>query len=283
MNAVLGPLMADVIHYHAPDEIRDRFAGVDAVAVVLAVPLAAMAAAFVLRRRPAGPVLALAPAAFTAHVMAVRVVAPAYTGAIGNNQYFAPLHLGLFVLAVVVGVGSWQAIGAARLAPNARSADRTRAYVMVAVAMVALVGGWLPGLVAALHSPPTAAGYLASPTSFWADGLLIVGLVVPGAVAAAIALRRNTGWGRKAAYAVIGWSALVPAANGAGLLVARLNDRPGAGKAATAESMVIGAWLFLLAMLLYRPVLTDLPPALARMQIRTIEPEPVEPIAVPDA
>jgi hypothetical protein len=270
-NAIIGPLLLDAIHYHGTDLLRDRFAGTDGVALVLAAPMAAVAALFVHRRRPAGPVIAFAPAAFTAHTMAVRVVAPDYTGALGNNQWFAPLHLALFVLAVVTGVTAWHAIGTARLAPNLRSADRTRAYVMIAIAVVAATGGWLPGLLAALHSPPTATSYLAAPTLFWADGLLTVGVVVPGAVAAAIGLRRNTAWARAAAYAVIGWSALVPAANGAGLLVARLNDRPGAGSAATAAAVVIGVWLFLLAVLLLRPVLTDLPPALARMQVRTLD------------
>lgn len=275
-NALVGPLLLDEIHYHGTELLRDRFAGVDAVALVLAVPFAAVSALFIARRRPAGPVLALAPAAFAAHAMAVRVVAPDYTGAIGNNQYLTPLHLALFVLAVVVGIGAWHAIGTTRLAPNQRSADRTRAYVMVAIAVVATVGGFVPGLLAALHSPPTSVGYLAAPTLFWVDSLMTVGLLVPAAVAAAIGLRRNATWARTAAYTVIGWSALVPASNGAGLLVARLNDRPGAGSAATAAAVVIGAWLFLLAMVLYRPVLTDLPPALARMRVRTIEPD-VEP------
>ena len=288
-NALVGPLLLDSIHYHGTDLLRDRFAGADAIGVVLAAPMAAMSAAFLARRRPAGPVIALAPATFTAHVMAVRVFAPDYTGALGNNQYMAPAQLALFVLAVVVGVGAWHSIGATRLAPNVRSADRTRAYVMIAIAVVAGVGGWLPGLLSALHSPPTAAGYLAAPTMFWSDGLLTVGLLVPGAVAAAIGLRRNAEWGRKASYAVIGWSALVPAAGGVGLLVARMNDRAGASTATAAAAVVIGAWLFLLAMVLYRPVLNDLPPALARMQVRTIEPastdvvEAPEPVETPEA
>ncbi len=198
--------MLDEIHYPGTETLRDRFARAYAVAIVLGAPFALVSSAFVLRRRPAGPVLALAPAAFTAHMMAVRIVAPDYTGALGNNQYFAPLHLAPFLLAVVVGFGAWHAIGTGRLAPNQRSADRTRAYVMVAVAVVAGVGGWLPGLMAALHSPPTANSYLTAPTLFWADGLLTVGVLVPGAVAAAIGLRRNAAWARRAAYVAIGWA-----------------------------------------------------------------------------
>ncbi len=82
--------------------------------------------------------LALAPAAFTAHMMAVRIVAPDYTGALGNNQYFAPLHLALFVLAVVVGFGAWHAIGTGRLAPEpAISRSHPCGPVMVA-------GRWWP-------------------------------------------------------------------------------------------------------------------------------------------
>ena len=38
-NSVIGPLLLDTIHYHGTGLLRDRFAGVDGVALVLAAPI----------------------------------------------------------------------------------------------------------------------------------------------------------------------------------------------------------------------------------------------------
>ena len=107
------------------------------------------------------------------------------------------------------------------------------------------------------------------PESSWLAGLLVllslvgfifVGrwlaaiIVVPAALAAATGLWRHTPWARTAAYAIIGWFALVTAAVGAMAIVMQVNNDPNASTGAIVI-FVAAAFVFtLVAASLYRPM-----------------------------
>ncbi len=76
-------------------------------------------------------------------------------------------------------------------------------------------------------------------------------------LAAAIALRRHRRWARTAAYAIIGWFALVPAAVAAMAVVMQLRDDPNATTAATILFVVAATVFTFGADWLYRPMFTS--------------------------
>ncbi|MCH8899512.1 MAG: hypothetical protein IH942_03330 [Acidobacteria bacterium] len=85
-------------------------------------------------------------------------------------------------------------------------------------------------------------------------GIIDVGLVVPAAVAAGIGLRRGAPWAREAAYVVIGWFALVPAAVAAMAITMQVNGNPNATTGATVLFGVAAIVLTVGAVILYRPL-----------------------------
>ena len=91
-------------------------------------------------------------------------------------------------------------------------------------------------------------------------GILDVGLVVPAAVAVGIGLRRGAPWAREAAYVVIGWFALVPAAVAAMAITMQVNGDPNATSGATVLFSVAAIVLTVGAVILYRLLFQTAPP-----------------------
>ena len=253
-NSLLGPLVTEVIEYRFSETLINQAIGLDVVALFGAVPVAVLAAFLVRRSHPAGPVLAFIPTTFAAYMAPQYVVGPEYLDLPGNNEQFFLFHLGLFVIAVVGLVLSWASVDRDSLRPATRASDLRRAWVMLGVVAFIGIGRWLPALVELPAGEPTIADFLATPTSYMLIGMLDLGLVVPAGVAAAIGLRRGVGWARTAAYAVIGWFALVPAAVAAMAIVMQLNEDPVASTGLT-TMFSVAAFVFIAgAVLLYRPM-----------------------------
>jgi hypothetical protein len=258
-NSLLGPLVVGAIEYHYATAMTNQGIGLDAVALFGAVPVALGAGVLVLRGHCAGLVLAFAPATFAAYMMPQYVIGPDYLGLPGNNQRFIPFHIGVFVLAVAIVLGAWHSIGAAVLPPDSPVSDRRRRWVLIGLAAFIAVGRWLPAMIDAVRDTPTDTAYLDNPTAFWTVGFLDLGMVVPAAIATTVALRRGAAWGRKAAYAVIGWFSLVPASVAAMAITMQINDDPLATTSNTV-TMTVAALVFLpVAVLLYRPLFTQRP------------------------
>jgi hypothetical protein len=277
-NSLLGPLASDVIAYRYGTSMTNQGIGLDAVALLLVAPVAALAGVVTLRGHAAGPVLGLGPAAFVAYMVPQYVVGPDYQRLPGNNERFFGFHLTLFVLAVALLLAAWQAIDW-RLPPASRAEDRRRAWVMAGVAAFIVVR-WTPVVLALAAGGDAGPGYRDNPTALMLVALLDLGLVVPAAVTVAVGLRRGAAWARKGAYAVIGWFALVPVSVAAMAVTMQLRGDP---DASTAESVGLGAaaLIFLAAAAwLYRPLRGGRPagPAPGRLPERTAGEAPAGPV-----
>jgi hypothetical protein len=254
LNSLLGPLALDVIEYRFSETLINQGIGLDAVALFATAPLAVVAGLLVLRGHRAGPVLAFVPATFAAYMAPQYVVGPEYLDLPGNNERFFPFHVAIFVLAVAVLLIAWRGVDRPALRPATRASDGRRSLVLFGVAAFILLGRWLPGIVDVVGGNPRSVDYLENPTSYLLIGILDLGLVVPAAITGGIALRRGAEWSRTAAYAVIGWFALVPASVAAMAITMQVNDDPNAESAAVAIFTVAAAVFTLGAALLYRPM-----------------------------
>ncbi|MGF1598406.1 MAG: hypothetical protein ACFCVK_15990 [Acidimicrobiales bacterium] len=254
-NSVLGPLALEVIDYRYSDSLINQGIGLDAVALLGAVPLAAVAAWLVARRHPAGPVMAFIPATFAAYMAPQYIVGPDYLGLPGNNERFFPFHLALFITGIATTVLAWRTTDRSHLQPSTNNSDRRRSLALFGVVAFILLGRWLTGIIDLFGGDLTSTDYIENPTAYLLIGLLDLGIVVPAAVVTAVALRRHFPWARTAAYAVIGWFALVPAAVAAMAIVMTVNDDPNASTPATVTFVVAAAVFTLGAVALYRPML----------------------------
>jgi hypothetical protein len=180
-------------------------------------------------------------------------------------------------VSVAIIVGAWGAIGSSPLEPNSTVSDRRRGWVLVGLAAFIALGRWLPGMLDALSDRPTNREYLDNPTAFWLVGFLDLGVIVPAALTAAVALRRHRWWARKAAYAVIGWFSLVPASVAAMAITMQVNDDPLASTGNTV-TMTVAALVFMpAAALLYRPLFGSPPSkSVSHQAARDDEPVAVE-------
>lgn len=253
-NSILGPLALEVIDYRYSESLINQGIGLDAVALGGVVPLAVAAAWLVHRGRPEGPVLAFIPATFAAYMAPQYIVGPDYLGLPGNNERFFVFHLALFITAVTATVMSWRVVDRKRLRPNSAASDRRRSLVLLGVVTFIFAGRWLPAIVDLLSGDPSSVDYRENPTAYLLIGVLDLGIVVPAALASAIALRRHLTWARTAAYAVIGWFSLVPAAVAAMAVVMQIKDDPNASTSATALFVVAAIVFTLGAAWLYRPM-----------------------------
>ncbi len=253
-NSLLGPLVTGQIEYHYSESLINQGIGLDAVALFGAVPVAIAAAVLVQRRHRAGPVLAFIPATLAAYMAPQYIIGPDYLGLPGNNEQFFVFHLALFLLATATIITAWNAIDRSLLVPDSAQSDRRRSWVLLAVVAFVFVGRWLTGLIALLGGNPVNSDYQENPTAYLLIGFLDLGIVVPAALVAAIGLRRHRSWARPAAYAMIGWFALVPAAVAAMAIVMTVNDDPNASTGATVMFVVAAAVFTAGAASLYRPL-----------------------------
>lgn len=253
-NSLLGPLVTEVIEYRFSETLINQGIGLDVVAMFGAVPAAILAAILVHRGHPAGRVLAFIPTTFAVYMAPQYVVGPEYLDLPGNNEQFFLFHLELFVLAIIGLLLAWNSIDRDTLRPATRTSDFRRSWVMFGVVAFIGIGRWLPALVDLTSGDPTIADFLENPTSFLLIGMLDLGVVTPAGIAAGIALRRGATWARKAAYAVIGWFALVPAAVAAIAIVMQINDDAFASIGLTALFSIAAIVFTAGAVLLYRPM-----------------------------
>jgi hypothetical protein len=253
LNTALGPLFSGVIRYHYAESLTNQGIAVDAGALIAA--LIAVAAALLVRNHhPAGPVLAFVPATFAAYMAPQYVVGPDYLGLPGNNEQFFLLHIALLVVATAVIMTAWRSIDPHLLAPRSTTSDRRRGWVMVGMAAFIALGRWLPSVLDLMSGQPSLPEYLDNPTAHLLIGTLDLGLVVPAALAAAMGLRVGARWGRTAAYALIGWFALVPASVAAMSITMQINNDPNADPTMTAVFIAAALAFTAGALLLYRPL-----------------------------
>ena len=254
-NSILGPLALGIIDYRYSESLINQGIGLDAVALLAATPIAIAAAWLTGRHHPAGPVVAFIPATFAAYMAPQYIVGPDYLTLPGNNERFFVLHLALLVVGLATTVLAWRTVDPHALRPDTPESDRRRSLVLLGLVAFIFGGRWLAGIIDLSGGDPTAVDFQENPTAYLLIGVLDLGAVVPAALTAAIALRRHRAWARTAAYAVIGWFALVPAAVGAMAVVMDVNDDPNASTANTITFVVAATAFTFGATWLYRPML----------------------------
>ncbi len=256
-NSILGPLMLGVVDYRYTDTLINQGIGLDTVTLFVATPLAILAALLVVRRHPAGPVLALSPATFAAYMAPQYVIGPDYLGLPGNNERFFVFHVALFIVGVSATIAAWRSVDRSQLRPDTDRSDRRRSLILFGVVAFIVGGRWLAGTIDLLQGDPTSVDYRENPTAYLLIGFLDLGIIVPAAIATAFALRKHATWARTSAYAVIGWFALVPASVAAMAIVMQINGDPDATTGTTAMFVAAAVVFTGAAVQLYRPMFTS--------------------------
>lgn len=249
LNTVLGPLVLDRLDYGLSESLTNQLIGLEVVTVALVVPWAVAAGVLALRAHPAAPVLGFAPAAYTAYMFVQYVLGPEY----GDYRLAPFFHLVLFSLAGALVLASWSLAAPTPLPDWSDRTCRTRELVLAALAAFVVLR-YLPAVAGAFRGTDLPAEFADSVTFYWSIVLLDLGVVVPAVVAAAVALHRGAGFGRRAFYAAVGWFALVPPSVAAMAVVMVVRDDPNASWA-TVTLLTVSAVVFAgYAVAVHRPL-----------------------------
>jgi hypothetical protein len=252
--SLLGPFLTEAIHYHVSTTLLNQTIGLDAVSLVVVAPLAVVIGILALHGRPAAPVLALAPATYTAYMFLQYVVGPEYLSRPGNSERFFPLFVVLFALGSAVAVRAWSRIELARLPALSERRLRLVGGVLLPLGALVAFSRYVPALADAMSVSPSDGGYLAGPTFFWTIAMLDLGLALPAVVVACVGLLRGAAWGVKATYGVVGWLALVGTAVAGMGIAMYANDDPNASLGATVAMTLLALGFVALAVFVFRPL-----------------------------
>lgn len=253
-NSVLGPLVLDVIRYRFSEALVAQGVGLDAVSLAVVAPLAVIAGVLCLRRRPAGPALALGVGAYVAYMAIQYVVGPDYLSLPGNNERYFPFHLGLFVLGLATTAGAWATARGRSLPPTTEAAARRWGRLLLVLAAL-LALRYLPMLIGLVGGDPSAPEFRENPTSFLLIAVLDLGVFLPMAVAAGLALGKGRRWARRALHLVLGWFALVALAVAAMAVVMWQRGEPAMSRGHMVGFCVVAVMLAALQVRLVWPLL----------------------------
>jgi hypothetical protein len=248
--AVLGPLLTEAIRYRYSPTMLNQATGLDAFALAVVAPLAVIAGVLAIRRHPAAPLLALAPASFAAYMLAQYVIGPEYLVRDGNAERAFLLFVGAFVLSGAVLLQAW---ATARAPHWQERLWRRRAALLLGLAVFVVGGLYLAtGFLSAMADFPrfvadraARSEYDEHPTAYWLVAFLDLGVVVPITVATAVGLLRRRPWAARAFYAIVGWYALVSGSVAAMALTMLARNDP-AASTSRAVLLTAAATLFLI-------------------------------------
>lgn len=257
--ALLGPLVLEVIEYHASEGAVNQVAGGDVAGLFLVAPVSIFAGALTWRGRIVGPVLGMGPAVYALYMYSQLALGGDVSRYPGNSELFFPLYLGLFLLGGAIAVSSWQAVETRMLAAASRWVDRAVAVFFLVVAFFLVFGLHLPGLMDAWRLEPTSAEYLADPVVFWLVKFMDLGLVVPGLVAVGVGILRGTTWAAKVKYAAVGWVALLASSVAGMAIVMQATGDPAATTANTVAFSGFAVVAIGMASIVYRPLFSRKP------------------------
>ncbi|MFF4546640.1 hypothetical protein [Streptomyces sp. NPDC001435] len=266
-GTLLGPVGFAAIHYPIPGHgaLMSQLVALDVFSVAVVAPVAVCAAVLVLRRHPLGGVLALAPGVYTAYMVPQYVLGPQYLHYDGNSEAFFPLQLALFVLGWTTALLAWQQIDPAAWTPPGRRERLTGGMLIPLLAIVTFTR-YVPAILDAAGTHPSAADYQEGPGYFWTIALLDLGVGLPAAIAAIAGMRHGSPWARKVALALSGWLALIGPAVAAMAISAWLRDVPDASVGQAATMTALGLVFAALALTL----LTTVRPAASRARHKEV-------------
>jgi hypothetical protein len=203
--ALLGPVVLAVIDWRVSANSLNQTCGADGAALVLLVPLSALAAWFAWRGRKVAAPLAFGIGLASLYYGVASVIGADYVQYQGNNERFFLLFLVIIVLSWTVAAWGWSAMDAAPTRPN-RVLARATAVVFVAGGL--LIGSaWLIQLITiAANGSLTAAAdvqaYAESPSAYWLVRIVDLGFIVPLAIVSGVGLWRGSPTATKAACGV---------------------------------------------------------------------------------
>jgi hypothetical protein len=253
--ALLGPLVGDVIRYHASAGAVNQIMGGDVAGLVLVAPVSIFAGVLVWRGRLAGPVLALGPAVYALYMYSQLALGGDFVRYPGNSERFFPLYLGLFILAGAIAIRAWTLIDIDRLPATRRWVDRTLGIFFLVMAAFLTLGLHLPGLIDAWSDQPTSVEYLADPVVFWLVKFMDLGIVVPGMALAGVGILRGRHWASKVKYVAVGWAALLGASVAGMAIVMQATGDPAATIANTVAFSSFAAIAIGMASVVYSPLM----------------------------
>jgi hypothetical protein len=243
----------DQLVYRTSDTTLNQLMGSDLAALLVAAPLALVAAVLVARGHRAGPLLATGVGVYAVYTYAQVIVGQEYLRLPGNVERFFPLLLAIFVLGEALIVLGWRATGTDLPAPP-RRLERLTGWVLVAVAVFLVVGLHLPTMLTAWTDPSSMAEYASAPTPFWLVKLMDLGIVVPAAVVTGIGLLRGASWARRVMYPFLTGYAVLSSSVFSMALVMLVNDDPDASVGLVTGFAAFTGALMLLLVAWYRPL-----------------------------
>ncbi|MFJ3310700.1 hypothetical protein ACIPSA_48700 [Streptomyces sp. NPDC086549] len=261
-GTLLGPVGFTAIRYPIPGHgaLMSQLVALDVFSVAVVAPVAVCAAVLVLRRHPLGGVLALAPSVYTAYMVPQYVLGPQYLRYDGNSEAFFPLELALFVLGWTTALLAWQQINPATWTPPGRR-ERLTGGVLIPLLAIVTCTRYVPAILDAAGTHPSAADYQEGPGYFWTIALLDLGVGLPAAIAAIAGMRHGRPWARKVAMALSGWLALIGPAVAAMAISAWLRNVPNASAGQAAGMTALGLLFAALGLTLLTAVWPTAPQA----------------------
>lgn len=249
VNSLLGPLLAGVVTYPFSETLLNQTIGLDAISLLVVAPWSVAAGWLVLRNHPAGPVITIPPAAYTAYMFVQYIAGPEYAA----YPPVITLHLTIFVLSGAVLVVAWNRIQLEDLPPTTRRRTRIAAVVLFLLAAFT-ISRYLSAVQGVVTGDEIPAEFAADRTMYWLIFLLDLGIVVPITVAAGIGLLQGRAWAWKAVYGIVGWFALVPISVAAMAITMLINNDPYAAVETVVVLSIAAVVFAAVAAWLYRPL-----------------------------
>jgi hypothetical protein len=251
--SLLGPVGVGELRYRTSPTTLNQLVGSDLAALLVAAPLALVAATLVVRRHRAGPVLATGVGVYGVYTYAQVVVGQEYLRLPGNVERFFPLLLAIFVLAEAAIVLGWRQSEAAP-PPPPPAVQRTTGWVLLLIAAFLVVGLHLPTMLTAWNDPTSMTEYASAPTPFWLVKLMDLGIVVPAAVVTGVGLVGDRAWASRIMFPFLTGYALLSCSVLSMALVMLVNGDPDASAGLAAGFAVFTAALLALLVAWYRPL-----------------------------
>jgi hypothetical protein len=256
VNTALGPLGTGAVDYPISTSMDNQLRGLELVTVLLVVPWLVVAAVLGRRGHPAAPLLAIGPAGYAAYMFVQYVLGPEY----GAYSWIVLFHIGIASLAGALVLVAWQRAAGLPVPVLTPTRRRRRALLLLGLAGFVLLR-YVPAFAGAANGTRIGEEFRDARTFFWSIVLLDLGIVVPATVAAGLALLRGSADGDRAAYAVLGWFALVPPSVAAMAVVMVVRDDPYAS-VSTALLLTVASLVFAaVAVAAFRPLLGPRPRA----------------------
>ena len=250
ISAVLGPLVFDIIRFHISDTMEHQLVGGEIASLLLAAPLAALAAGLWLRGHPVAPVLAIGPAIYAVYTYVQYIVGPEYSRYEGNNENAFPLYIALFILGWTIAASAWIKLRAA-LIPTVPSRLRMAIGILLLLSNGIFTLAWIASLLDVFGGDPSLE-YQRDPQLFWLIRLLDLGLVIPMGVTVGIGLLQSTPWSSRLIYPMVGFQTLIVTAVAGMASRMTIMDDPSADPVLLLVTLVMSVAFLVVATLLFR-------------------------------